>query len=731
MLTGETKACRKQAPRNPLSRRPTDDATEQGDAIAEDELLMATLVRQGYGRGVVTATGSRTRFGRMYTLMQETEEKRSPLQVHLDRLGEQLSLYSLGIICIIALVGIIQRQPFMQIFTVAVSLAVAAIPEGLPIVATITLALGVLRLSRKNVIVRRLPAVEALGSVDVLCVDKTGTLTCNQLTVQQIVLFDERGNAHDYPMAPAPSSSRLSLAVSDEGEAMLTALALCNNAHLSGEDEWHGNAVDVAIRRYLALMRHQIDSTRWRQRSEEASFTSDRKFMAVQYQDGRCGENVYFVKGAPEILLPSTSDAPFYEQVELMYAKGLRVLAVASGSNKKSLGILGLVGMCDPPRPDIKETLEKLRRSGVRCIMVTGDSEQTARVVAKQVGWAGLDGSRGIISGDELDRILAKTDAVLGDLAIVYRASPEQKLSLVRTLQRQQHVVAMTGDGVNDAPALRMADIGIAMGRSGTDVARAAAQIILADDRLGSLVDGLEEGKAIFSNIRHFIRFQLSTSLAALALIATSMFTTNGTTSSLSMNAMQILLVNIIMDGPPAQSLGVEPVDPAALLRPPRPKSTPILSRPLLLRTVLTALHVWLGTLWVLHWEHAQAADSTRTFSVFVLFSITNAVTCRSSHRSIFSLGLFSNRMLLATSCLSLSMLLAIIYLPTLQTIFQTRPLRPVEFLLLLATAGSLIVVDELIKALCASRRPQQQKIPSLPASRQETHPLVVSTHSA
>ena len=710
MLTGETDSCRKQAM---MDGGEQSELGDDRDEILKDEMLMATLVRQGYGRGIVTATGSRTRFGRMYALMRETEEKRSPLQLHLDRLGEQLSLYSLSIIGVIALVGIIQRHPMLQIFTVAVSLAVAAIPEGLPIVATITLALGVLRLSRKNVIVRRLPAVEALGSVDVLCLDKTGTLTCNQLTVQCVLSLDSAGNAQDHQTGHTRGDDEL-----------MTALALCNNAHLGGDGEWHGNAVDVAIRQYLALDQHHIDPSRWQQRLNEASFTSDRKFMAVQYHDDHSGHVLHLVKGAPEILLTMVADSSSYCHVERLYAQGLRVLAVASGGDAKNLRILGLVGMCDPPRPDISETLKRLHRCGVRCIMVTGDSEQTARSVAIQVGWNGLMGPSTVLSGDELDRNLQSSETACRDVAIVYRSSPEQKLRLVAALQKQQHVVAMTGDGVNDAPALRMADIGIAMGRSGTDVARAAAQIILTDDRLGSLIDGLEEGKAIFSNIRHFIRFQLSTSLAALALIATAMFTVSSATVTLPMNAMQILLVNIIMDGPPAQSLGVEPVDPAALLRPPRPKSAPILSRTLLLRTALTALHVWGGTLGVLWWERSMGADTTRTFAVFVLFSIANAITCRSSYRSLFSLGLTSNRMLLVTSFISFTMLLAIMHIPALSAIFQTKPLPISEFLLLLAIAGSLLVVDEALKALWV--RPRLGRRQSHPGLHDhETHPLI------
>lgn len=671
---------------------PMESNEELRDA---DLVLMATLVRQGYGRGVVVATGARTRFGRMYTLMKETETRKSPLQCHLDRLGEQLSFYSLGVIAVIAIIGVIQRQPIMQIFTVAVSLAVAAIPEGLPIVATITLALGVLRLSRKNVIVRRLPAVEALGSVDVLCLDKTGTITMNQLSIQEIIVL---------PLNKTIDANN----PGDDALFILEALDQCNNAQY-GSGDWHGNAVDVAIKRYLEQHGMASNNRNEWKRVEELCFTSERKYMVVKCAGGESGECRYFVKGAPEVVLPMTGEGgnDWLVEAERLYTRGLRVIAVAAGTHADKVDILGLVGMCDPPRPDIKETFQMMDRCGVRRLMVTGDSRQTALSVAAQIEWKV---SR-VVSGSELMSLLkgGKLNAegeVLDDISIVYRASPEHKLLLVDALQQRQHVVAMTGDGVNDAPALKMADIGVAMGRSGTDVARAAAQIILIDDRLGSLMVGIEEGKAIFSNIRHFIRFQLSTSLAALGLIAVAMILP-GEMRVQPMNAMQILLINIIMDGPPAQSLGVEPVDPSALRRPPRRKAAPILSHGLLLRTGLTSIHILFGTLVVMIWErrHAQrlglnneTMESTRTFVVFVLFSLANALTCRSSYRSLLVLPPLSNKMLTGTIFLSLNILFAIVHLPCLSRIFQTTPLGRGEWLILFAIASTLFLTDEVVK---------------------------------
>jgi Ca2+-transporting ATPase len=672
MLTGEGRSCVKST-NNTLASR--ESCME--DQMMMDTALMATLVRQGYGRGVVTATGDATRFGRMYALMRDTEERRSPLQCHLDRLGQQLSIYSLGVIAVLAIVGIIQRQPLLQIFTVAVSLAVAAIPEGLPIVATITLALGVLRLARRNVIVRKLPAVESLGSVDVLCVDKTGTLTMNQLTVQTISIIEG-----DRIITNAAQKDRV-----------MMALALCNNAQ-KGLDGWHGNAVDVALQIHLE-QREGLSQIVGYRRIEEISFTSERKYMAVRLINESTGMETFILKGAAEILLSKDNFPTISAHVEELYGQGLRVIAVAIGSDLSDAKLIGLVGMCDPPRPDMRSTIRRIMDCGVRPIMVTGDARQTATSIGRQIGWP-MNDHFCVCSGEELN-VRLKQGTAIDNISIVYRATPEHKMHLVDALQRRQHVVAMTGDGVNDAPAMKMSDIGIAMGKSGTDVARNAAQIILTDDRLGSMVEGIHEGKAIFSNIRHFIRFQLSTSLAALAAIAVSMMAGHRN----PMNAMQILLVNIIMDGPPAQSLGVEPVDPIALQRPPRPKSAPILSGALLLRTFLTATHIVIGTALVMWWEASlHATDSTRTFSVFVLFSMVNAYTCRSSYRSTLQLGLFTNRFLAASISLSILMLLSIIYIPAGGRIFQTVPLGIWDWIVITTVAGSLFFADEFVKAV-------------------------------
>ncbi len=675
MMTGEHET------KNKMALSPSTWPSRDEEALCT--AYMGTLVKAGRGKGIVVAIGPNTELGRLFKLVEQTEDKKSPLQVSLDHLGQQLTLYSGLFIGLISIAGLFQSRPLMEIFTVAVSLAVAAIPEGLPVVATITLALGVLRLSRRKVIVRKLPAVEALGSVNILCADKTGTLTTNELSVQ--IVFPVDGE----PLSMSEDVSRQTVL------PLLRVASLCNNASRHG-DKILGNAIDVALYAWADKLGYPGEQLR---RLSEVPFSSDRKYMTVQCDEGAG----FFVKGAPEVIasmLGSDDQANVCnEMAGHLHSQGLRTLALASGPSMDRLKLVGLLGLMDPPRPDIAKTLSSLRSAHLRTVMVTGDAKETAVSLASVIGFPHAPDT--VVSGSQLEEALEgskSAESLLSRLSIVYRASPKHKLLLVQSLQIQlRAVVAMTGDGVNDAPALKMADIGVAMGKSGTDVARESAKLILTDDNLAALLDGVHEGKAIFANIRHFVRFQLATSLAALGLIAAAAFLSP--TGAPPLNPMQILLINIIMDGPPAQSLGVEPIHADVLSRPPRPRDAPILSANLLARTGLSALFVLLGCTAVFYWELQIApGDTTRTFTAFVLFSLVNAFCCRSLEKSVFSLGLLENHFLNASITIAIITLLAILYMPVLSAIFQTSPLPLFQLAGLSGLAGTLLIFDELVK---------------------------------
>lgn len=795
------------------------------------EAFMGTLVREGCARGIVQQTGFYTKLGKIRALVEDTDEKKSPLQIALDKLGTQLTIYSLCVIGLIVFFGWLQGQRIFHMLTLAISLAVAAIPEGLPVVATITLALGVLRLARSHgVIVKKLPAVEALGSIGTVCFDKTGTLTINELSVVEIfplistfgvdeATFESNpqygltsGLEFNHMVAPgyqlnrpnqtatskdeknkstaqfflentrnmidgrnrssnetwtleSKNSQRKELYDASYGfhlnrdssyqilensvfirdpnlrdesirllghdqspftEIIYRGLAACNVC-VKMDTGWHGNAVDIAIMKHVV----EVGFKTIGMKEEIIPFTSSRRIHIVQSMSPT-GSLDIFVKGAIEKVLPicfsssedKLADSLMEQANRMMREKGLRVLLLAQGlpcmnnssptfnSHKECLTNLdvpiaydclknyklrpiALIGLADRPRDDAGKTLQRLQECGIRTIMATGDSEETAHSLARSLDWR----AENRFPGSKVDEI------DLENLEILYRASPEEKYRLLQRLSASsQSIVAMVGDGVNDAPAMKAADIAIAMGGSGgTDVARAAAQIILKTDELGALVGAVEEGRAIYSNIKRFIHFQLSTSLAALAIL--SICTLNGCKRP-PMNAVQILLVNIVMDGPPAQSLGVEPADRSSLCRQaPRHRNEAILDIHLIVRTILLASYITLTIIPMAitagKVESTEPSLSgTATFALFVLFSVTNSHCCRPDEQfgSLFSIGLTSNKFLLASSIATILTLFAVIHIPSLALLFGTVPLSIRQWLFLFTLAMTLPILDETLK---------------------------------
>uniref|UniRef100_A0A8C3XCK1 Calcium-transporting ATPase n=1 Tax=Cyanoderma ruficeps TaxID=181631 RepID=A0A8C3XCK1_9PASS len=672
-FTGEAEPCNK-----------TDSVLlEAGDITTlSNVVFMGTLVRYGKGKGVVIGTGENSQFGEVFKMMQAEETPKTPLQKSMDRLGKQLTLFSFGIIGLIMLIGWLQGKRLLSMFTIGVSLAVAAIPEGLPIVVTVTLVLGVLRMAKKKVIVKKLPIVETLGCCNVICSDKTGTLTANEMTVTRLVTSDGcqaevsgvgyngEGNVYLLPSKEILKEfSNISIGKLVEAGCVVNNAVIRKNSVIGQPTE--GALIALAMKMELADIKDIYV------RKKEIPFSSEQKWMAVKCTPkNQDQEDIYFMKGAFEeviqhctlynsggisLSLTPQQKALYQQEEKRMGSSGLRVLALASGPELGKLTFLGLVGIIDPPRAGVREAVQVLFESGVAVKMVTGDALETAVAIGIKLCCfpGGLSHQSSVLS---LNNQLYHLSWCAVEVSIFFRTSPKHKLKIIKALQRAGAVVSMTGDGVNDAVALKSADIGIAMGQAGTDVSKEAANMILVDDDFSKVMNAIEEGKGIFYNIKNFVRFQLSTSISALSLITLS------TVLNLPnpLNAMQILWINIIMDGPPAQSLGVEPVDRDTIKQPPRCITDTILSKSLILKIFMSALIIISGTLFVF-WKEVRE----------ICFGISDW------EKSLFNL--------------------AVIYIPPLQKIFQTENLGVLDLLFLTGLASSVFVVSELVK-LCEKR---------------------------
>ncbi|XP_002761269.4 calcium-transporting ATPase type 2C member 2 isoform X2 [Callithrix jacchus] len=722
-FTGEAEPCSK-----------TDSPLAGGGDLTtlSNIVFMGTLVQYGRGQGVVIGTGESSQFGEVFKMMQAEETPKTPLQKSMDRLGKQLTLFSFGIIGLIMLIGWLQGKQLLSMFTIGVSLAVAAIPEGLPIVVMVTLVLGVLRMAKKRVIVKKLPIVETLGCCSVLCSDKTGTLTANEMTVTQLVTSDGlhaevSGVGYDGQgtVCLLPSKEVIKEFSNVSVGKLVEAGCVANNAVIR-KNTVMGQPTEGALMA-LAMKMDLSDIKNSYIRKTEIPFSSEQKWMAVKCSPKtEDQEDIYFMKGALEevirycttynnggIPLPLTPQQRSFclQEEKRMGSLGLRVLALASGPELGQLTFLGLVGIIDPPRAGVKEAVQVLSESGVSVKMVTGDALETALAIGRNIGLCNR--KLQAMSGEEVDGVeKGELADRVGKVSVFFRTSPKHKLKIIKALQESGAIVAMTGDGVNDAVALKSADIGIAMGQTGTDVSKEAANMILVDDDFSAIMNAVEEGKGIFYNIKNFVRFQLSTSISALSLITLS--TVFNLPSPL--NAMQILWINIIMDGPPAQSLGVEPVDKDALRQPPRSVGDTILSRALILKILMSAAVIISGTLFIFWKEMPEDRASTprtttMTFTCFVFFDLFNALTCRSQTKLISEIGFLRNRMFLYSVLGSILGQLVVIYIPPLQRVFQTENLGALDLLFLIGLASSVFILSELLKLCekycCSTKRAQ------------------------
>lgn len=705
-------------------------AVEKNTAVLADAALgvgdrrnmvhSGTTVTYGRGRAVVSATGMNSEFGRIAKMLQSVEVGRTPLQDNLDHLGSQLARVALVIVAVVVALGVFRGQPVIEMLVFGIALAVAVVPEALPAVVTISLAMGVQRMIKRNALMRRLPAVETLGGTTVICSDKTGTLTRDQMTLRQIRVAGETWAVTGAGYDPVGSFQRngSDTAPSPALEHLLTAGALVNDAVLAkGDTGWElkgdpteGSLVVAAAK--AGLDKRALDEKN--PRVDEIPFTSETKRMITFHTMD--GATVALCKGAPEVVLQActswaspqgttaltTEDrAGLLKAAQDMASQALRVLAVAERRDATretgalELTLLGLVGMIDPPRPEARAAIETCQRAGIRVVMITGDHPLTAGAVANELGL-----SRGgrTLTGAELDAMDdAALTPLLASVEVFARVSPAHKLRVVEALQRQGHVVAMTGDGVNDAPALKKADIGVAMGISGTDVSREAAAMTLTDDNFASIVAAVEEGRGIYENIRKFLMYLLSSNIGELGLMAGAAILG----MPMPLSAVQILYVNLATDGLPALALSVDPNEHAIMDRPPRNARKGIFTRPVIIMMLVggvwsTVMNLGLFT-YALHSGRSAKEAMTMTFISLVLIQLLKAYNFRSDRVSVLH-RTFANRWLNLSVAWEFVMLLAIVYVPFLHNAFGAFYLTTEDWLIVAGTAFTITPVLELAK---------------------------------
>jgi Ca2+-transporting ATPase len=727
-------------------------------------IFSGTAATYGRGRAVVVATGMQTQMGRIAGMLKEAPEETTPLQKELDRVGKLLGIIVV-VIAVVMIATIILVEDvrgfadFFDVLILGVALAVAAVPEGLPAVVTAVLSIGVQRMAKRNAIVRHLAAVETLGSANVIASDKTGTLTKNEMTVRVVVTASGRVSLGGTGYEPEGEVRHDEGGVIDgklrfELVRALAAADRANNAVLQEHDgRWmvQGDPTEGALivaARKAGLEAEALDARL--ERVGEVPFSSERKLMSTIHTDAEQQERLLvFTKGAPDVLLARCSKELVGEEMKPLTAErraailqaneelagaALRTLGVAARSLPKDafkheevderveqeLVFLGLIGMIDPPREEAKDAVARAKGAGIRPIMITGDHPKTAVVIAQELGIvangrAVSASSRRAVTGAELEKMPEETlDRTVREVPVYARVNPEHKLRIVQALRRGGATVAMTGDGVNDAPALKTADIGVAMGITGTDVSKEAADMVLADDNFATIVAAVEEGRAIFANIRKFLRYLLSSNIGEVMTMFFGVLLARviGLTAEgagaivLPLLATQILWINLVTDGAPALALGVDPADAGLMNVPPRSRDEGVITRRMWFGIFFVGAIMAAGTLLVLDaslpggliaGEGNMRYAQTMAFTTLMLFQIFNVFNARSDERSAFA-GLFSNKLLWGAVLLSLVLQVAVIYTPFLQQTFSTVSLSAGDWLRCAAVASSVLWLRELGK---------------------------------
>ena len=728
---------------------------KDSNAIFEEEVslgdrknmaYMSTAVTYGRGKGVVVGTGHNTEIGKIATMIQSFEDEVTPLQKQLNQLGKILGLTTI-IICIAVFgIGLLQGREALEMFMVAISLAVAAIPEGLPAIVTIVLAIGMNRMVKRNAIVKKLLAVETLGSTTIICSDKTGTLTQNEMTVVKVFtdgkIIDVTGGGYE-PVGEFKLEED-SIRVEDIGDlqTLLSISALANDADLEKTPDGYSVIGDPTEGALITLAgkgnidKHTIN-TKF-PRIEEIPFDSDRKMMTTFHSDYIPNKIVSFTKGAPDIIINRCNRISIYDKVsdfddemknEILKVNSyfskdaLRVLAfaykeynelpkdISPDSNEMDMTFVGLVGMIDPARPEAKDAIVKCKEAGIKTVMITGDYKETAFAIAKELGMAeSIDEA---MMGAELNNITDEDlREVVKNVKVYARVSPEHKVRIVSALKANGEITAMTGDGVNDALALKRADIGVSMGITGTDVAKNTAEMILTDDNFASIVSAVEEGRIIFSNIKKFVFFLLSCNIGEILLVFTSILLG----WEVPLLPIQLLWLNLVTDSFPALALGVEPGEPDIMQQKPRNTNEPIINRNMTLSIVLQSIAVAGGSLLAYYWamqhypieydsfgkiiEASLIPARTITFATLITAELLRAYSSRSQKYTLFKIGFFTNKNMVYSTLFAFLLLVVVLYIPFMQNIFYTFPLGILDWEIVLSFAFIPLITGEIGKII-------------------------------
>jgi Ca2+-transporting ATPase len=730
MLTGESTPVRK-----------TTDALN-GDLPVADRTNMTfsgTIVTQGRGKAVIVATGMKTEVGKIAKLIKETEKAETPIQKRTLALSKKLGLLALCVSGLTLAIGLLRGFEFYEIFLFALASAVSSIPEGLPAVMTITLAVGVNRMAKRNAIIRKLQAVDTLGSATAICTDKTGTLTTNQMTVQKIFVDNRTVKVTGVGYAPEGHFETENTSIDptkDESLSLLLEIAaLCNDARLRQHEiqdgyrwEIYGDPTEGALVVASAKAGFQKEELEAKlPRVDEIPFDARERYMVTFHKIPAEDLKVY-AKGAPETILEMCSDivesgklnklTPQRREQLLkvstdMASEALRVLAMAYQTietdnldafkenikqKRAKIVFVGLAGMIDPPRPEAKKAVQLCKRAGIKVVMATGDHKLTAEAIAKEIGI--LERGSKVLTGVEMDNMSDdELDAAAGETSVFARVSPTHKFRIVESLRRKGHIVAMTGDGVNDAPALKAAEIGISMGITGTDVTKETADMVLADDNFASIVNAVEEGRVVFENVRKVVKYLLSTNIGEDITILTALILLPG--APLIFTPIQILWVNLVTDGILDVTLAMEPKEEDVMDQPPRKPTARIINREILMNMIYVGIFMAIGTLWVFtkEWNSGDIIRAqTLGFTTMAMFQVFNSLNCRSRNKSVFKLGFFTNKYLFGAIAASVSLQVLATILPPLQVALGTTPLSIWDWLTIVIVSSSIFFADELRK---------------------------------